>query len=74
MNGEILYMNTVFESTDVSRSPSLKVCGFRRKDGLSFVLQSESSEASSPDTGSVDTGLTTAEIVETTHEGRERHG
>ena len=46
----------------------------RRKDGRSFVLQPESSDASPLDVEGVDLGVTSAEIVEMIREGRERYG
>ena len=46
----------------------------RRRDGQSFVLQPESSEASPLDVEGVDLGVTTDEIVSMIREGRERYG
>jgi hypothetical protein len=46
----------------------------RRRDGQSFVLQPESSEASPLDVKGVDLGVTTDEIVSMIREGRERYG
>ena len=46
----------------------------RRRDGRSFVLQPESSEASPLDVEGVDLGVTTDEIVSMIREGRERYG
>lgn len=46
----------------------------RRRDGRSFVLQPESSEASPLDVEGVDLGVTTNEIVSMIREGRERYG
>ncbi len=46
----------------------------RRKDGQSFVLQPESSEASPLDVEGVDLDVTTDEIVNMIREGRERYG
>ena len=46
----------------------------RRKDGRSFVLQPESSDASPLDVEGVDLGVTSAEIEEMIREGRERYG
>ena len=47
---------------------------FRRRDGRSFILQPESSEASPIDVEGVDLGVTTNEIVSMIREGRERYG
>jgi hypothetical protein len=46
----------------------------RRRDGQSFVLQPESSNASPLDVEGVDLGVTTDEIVSMIREGRERYG
>jgi hypothetical protein len=46
----------------------------RRRDGQSFVLQPESSDASPLDVEGVDLGVTTDEIVSMIREGRERYG
>ena len=46
----------------------------RRKDGRSFILQSESSSVSPLDVEGVDLGVTSAEIVEMIRESRERYG
>ena len=46
----------------------------RRKDGRSFVVQPESSDASPLDVEGVDLGVTSAEIVEMIREGRGRYG
>jgi uncharacterized protein (DUF362 family) len=46
----------------------------RRRDGQTFVLQPESSDASPLDVEGVDLGVTTDEIVSMIREGRERYG
>ena len=46
----------------------------RRRDGRVFVLRPQSLEGSPLDIGSVDLGVTTAEIVDIIREGRERYG
>jgi uncharacterized protein (DUF362 family) len=46
----------------------------RRRDGQTFVLQPESSNASPLDVEGVDLGVTTDEIVSMIREGRERYG
>ena len=48
--------------------------GIRRKDGQSFVLQPETSEASPLDVEGVGLGVSGAEIVEIIRQGRERSG
>lgn len=46
----------------------------RRRDGRVFVLRPQPLEGSPLDIGSVDLGVTTAEIVDIIREGRERYG
>ncbi len=46
----------------------------RRRDGRVFVLRPQPAEGSPLDIGSVDLGVTTAEIVDIIREGRERYG
>jgi len=46
----------------------------RRRDGRVFVLRAQPLEGSPLDIGSVDLGVTTAEIVDIIREGRERYG
>ena len=46
----------------------------RRRDGRVFVLRAQPPEGSPLDIGSVDLGVTTAEIVDIIREGRERYG
>ncbi len=46
----------------------------RRRGGQLFVLRPDTPRRSSLDVEGVDLGVTTAEIVATVREGRERHG